>query len=65
VIRPVVSLSAGLLRVGGGLAVEHHESHADVLVELLGRRRVLGEVTGHRDLADRPRFVTARRRLAE
>lgn len=65
VIRPVVSLAAGLLRVGGGLAIEHHESHADVLVELLGRRRVLGEVTEHRDLTDRPRFVTARRRLAE
>jgi release factor glutamine methyltransferase len=65
VIRPVVSLAAGLLRVGGSLAIEHHESHAGALLELMGRRRVLGEVTDHNDLADRPRFVTARRRLAE
>ncbi len=65
VIRPVVSLAAGLLRVGGWLAIEHHESHGEVLLELMGRRRVLGEVSGHFDLAGRPRFVTARRRLPE
>lgn len=64
VIRPVVSLAAGLLRVGGALAVEHDESHATALVELMRRRRVLDEVTDHDDLAGRPRFVTARRRLA-
>ncbi len=65
VIRPVVSLAAGLLRAGGWLAIEHHESQREPLLALLGRRRVLDKVAGHPDLAGRPRFVTARRRLAE
>lgn len=63
VIRPVVSLAAGLLRAGGWLAIEHHESQREPLLALLGRRRVLDEVAGHLDLAGRPRFVTARRRV--
>jgi release factor glutamine methyltransferase len=61
VIRPVVSAAARLLRPGGGLAVEHDESHAQTVLALLRSRTVLTEVQDHEDLAGRPRFATARR----
>jgi release factor glutamine methyltransferase len=61
VIRHVVALAARLLTAGGWVAIEHDESHQDAVLDLLRARRVLTEVTGQRDLADRPRFVTARR----
>jgi release factor glutamine methyltransferase len=61
VIRPVVALAARLLTVGGFVAVEHDDSTGDAVVELFAARRVLADVTGHLDLAGRPRFVTAHR----
>ena len=61
VIRAVVTASAALLRHGGWLAVEHDDTHADAVPELLRRRRVLTDVQEHRDLAGRPRYATARR----
>jgi release factor glutamine methyltransferase len=65
VIRPLISVAAGLLRPGGFLAVEHDASQGDSVPALLSARRVLGDVVDHADLAGRPRFVTARRvRLA-
>lgn len=65
VIRAVISVSAGLLRYGGGLAIEHDDSHGEIVPALLRRRRVLTDVEEHHDLAGRPRFATAcRRRLA-
>jgi release factor glutamine methyltransferase len=64
VIRHVVGLAARLLRAGGGVAVEHDDSNGDGVIDLVAGRRVLTEVTGHRDLAGRPRFVTARRGAA-
>jgi release factor glutamine methyltransferase len=62
VIRAVVSASAGLLRYGGALAIEHDDTHGESVPALLRRRRVLTEVEEHLDLAGRPRFATARRR---
>lgn len=62
VIRPVIALAAGLLRYGGGFAVEHDDTHGEVVPALLRRRRVLTDVEEHHDLAGRPRFATARRR---
>lgn len=59
VIRPVVALAARLLTVGGAVAIEHDDTHGDVVPGLLSTRRVLAEVTDHNDLADRPRFATA------
>jgi release factor glutamine methyltransferase len=59
VIRPVVALAARLLTVGGAVAIEHDDTHGYAVPELLRGRRVLTEVTDHRDLADRPRFTTA------
>lgn len=61
VIRPLISVAAGLLRPGGSLAIEHDATHGESVPALLARRRVLDEVVDHRDLTGRPRFVTARR----
>ena len=61
VIRPVVSTAARLLRPGGALAIEHDDSHGEVVPAMLRARAVLTDVEDHPDLAGRPRFVTARR----
>lgn len=61
VIRPLISVAAGLLKPGGLLAIEHDASQGDTVPALLSARRVLAEVVEHTDLAGRPRFVTARR----
>ncbi|MBB5824602.1 peptide chain release factor N(5)-glutamine methyltransferase [Micromonospora carbonacea] len=63
VIRPVLARAALLLRPGGVLGVEHDDTHGAAVPALLaadGRYEVVEE---HRDLAGRPRFTTARRRL--
>jgi release factor glutamine methyltransferase len=64
VLRAVIMVAPGLLSHGGWLAVEHDDTHGEVVPELLRRRRVLTSVEAHRDLAGRPRFATARRRAA-
>lgn len=61
VIRPLISVAAGLLRLDGWLAIEHDDTHGESVPELLRRRRVLTDVGAHQDLTGRPRFVTARR----
>lgn len=61
VIRPVVAMAARLLVPGGGVAIEHDDSHAQAVPALLAARRVLTDVQDHQDLAGRPRFATARR----
>ncbi|MDN5749376.1 MAG: peptide chain release factor N(5)-glutamine methyltransferase, partial [Pseudonocardia sp.] len=61
IIRAVIATSAGLLRYGGHLAIEHDDTHGEVVPALLRRRRVLTDVEEHHDLAGRPRFATARR----
>jgi release factor glutamine methyltransferase len=63
VITDVVRTGARLLREGGGIAIEHDDSHAAAVPGLLAARRVLTDVTDHTDLAGRPRFATARRRV--
>ncbi|MFV2018012.1 peptide chain release factor N(5)-glutamine methyltransferase [Micromonospora sp. LOL_023] len=61
VIRPVVSRAAVLLRPGGLLGVEHDDSHADAVVELIVADGRFTDVAGQHDLAGRPRYVTAHR----
>jgi len=61
VIRPLISVCAGLLKLGGFLAIEHDDTHGESVPALLGARRVLADVLDHDDLTGRPRFVTARR----
>lgn len=57
----LVRRAADLLRPGGWLGIEHDDSHGWSLPELIRATGRFGEVTDHRDLAGRPRFVTARR----
>lgn len=61
VIRPLLSVAASLLKVGGVVAIEHDDSQAESVPTLLRSRRVLADVTDHEDLTGRPRFVTATR----
>jgi release factor glutamine methyltransferase len=61
VIRHVISCAARLLLPGGAVAIEHDDGHGESVPALLSARRVLTDVADHRDLADRPRFATARR----
>ncbi|MFI9010172.1 peptide chain release factor N(5)-glutamine methyltransferase [Actinosynnema sp. NPDC053489] len=61
VIRHVVAVAARLLKPGGYVAIEHDDSHGNIVPALLGTRRVLTDIEDHRDLAWRPRFATARR----
>lgn len=61
VIKSVVSIAARLLVKGGGVAIEHDDTHAEAVRSLLSARRVLSAVEAHQDLAGRPRFATARR----
>lgn len=62
VIRHVVAAAVRLLRPGGGVAIEHDDTHARAVPALLEADGGLTDVRDHADLAGRPRFATARRR---
>lgn len=64
VIPDVVRTGVRLLREGGGIAIEHDDSHGEAVPDLLAQRRVLTDVVDHPDLAGRPRYATARRRVS-
>jgi release factor glutamine methyltransferase len=61
VIRPVIVRAATLLRPGGVLGIEHDDTHGRTVPDLLRAAGAFDAVAGHRDLAGRPRFATARR----
>jgi len=61
VIKHVVHLAARLLRSGGAVAIEHDDTHAESVPDLLRSRRVLTDVADHNDLTGRPRYATAHR----
>lgn len=61
IIDAITQLAAGWLRVGGLCAVEHDDTTSDQTVESFIRTGRFGDVMARRDLAGRPRFVTARR----
>ncbi len=61
VIKPMITVAAGLLRPGGVLAFEHDETQGTTVPAMLAIRRILADVESHVDLNGRPRFVTARR----
>ncbi|SFS38883.1 peptide chain release factor N(5)-glutamine methyltransferase [Saccharopolyspora flava] len=65
VVRHVVACAARLLKPGGGVAIEHDDTHGGSVPALLRARRVLTDVREHPDLAGRPRFATARRTQPE
>ncbi|MQA12854.1 MAG: peptide chain release factor N(5)-glutamine methyltransferase [Pseudonocardiaceae bacterium] len=64
VIPDVVRTGTRLLREGGAIAIEHDDGHAAAVHGMLAARRVLTDVDDHADLAGRPRFATARRRVS-
>jgi release factor glutamine methyltransferase len=61
VIGPIIDLAARLLRPGGRIGVEHDDTTAGAAMELFDRAGVFIDVESRRDLAGRPRFVTATR----
>lgn len=62
VIGPIVTLAARLLRPGACVGVEHDDETAAATVALFERSGAFTDVTSRRDLAGRPRFVTATRK---
>jgi release factor glutamine methyltransferase len=62
VISAVVRLAGRWLRPGGLFAVEHDDTTSTATVELISETKLFDDVTARRDLAGRPRFVTARGR---
>ncbi|MBA8825181.1 release factor glutamine methyltransferase [Saccharopolyspora lacisalsi] len=61
VLRHVVGCAARLLEPGGGVAIEHDDTHGGSVPVLLRSGRVFTAIEEHTDLASRPRFATARR----
>ncbi|MGV0811513.1 peptide chain release factor N(5)-glutamine methyltransferase [Mycolicibacterium boenickei] len=61
VIRPIVTLAARWLHDGALCAVEHDDTTSELTVDAFVRDGHFTDVTAHRDLAGRPRFVTATR----
>jgi release factor glutamine methyltransferase len=59
VIDAIAELAARWLRTGGFCAVEHDDTTSARTVEAFTRAGRFADVTGRRDLAGRPRFVTA------
>ncbi|ORI14443.1 peptide chain release factor N(5)-glutamine methyltransferase [Rhodococcus sp. 1168] len=64
VIGPMIDNIARWLRIGGGVGVEHDDSHGERVAELFERRRVFTDVAPHPDLTGRPRFVVASRAVS-
>ncbi len=62
VIDCVVTLASRWLRAGGRCAVEHDDASSGRTVEAFAGAGDYVDVTAHRDLTGRPRFVTAVRR---
>ena len=61
VIATVARLAARWLRRGGMVAIEHDDTTSAATIEILSGTGGLVDITGHSDLAGRPRFVSARR----
>jgi release factor glutamine methyltransferase len=61
IIAAVAGHAVRWLRPGGLVAIEHDDTTAAAAIEMLSGTGELVEVSGHTDLAGRPRFVTARR----
>ena len=60
VITPLIARAADWLKPGGLLAVEHDDTTSEATARIMIRVGVFGDITAHRDLTGRPRFVTAR-----
>jgi release factor glutamine methyltransferase len=58
--RLFISAASRLLKSGGFLAIEHHESHGSQIADVLNED--FEDILLHHDLNNRPRFTTALRR---
>ncbi|GAB21925.1 MAG TPA: peptide chain release factor N(5)-glutamine methyltransferase [Gordonia polyisoprenivorans] len=63
VITPMVGVIAEILRSGGRVGIEHDDTTSASVVAVMTGSGAFDEVQEHRDLAGRPRFVTARARM--
>ncbi len=61
VLPAVIARAAELLRGGGRLAVEHDETHASAMLDLMRADGRWDDIEDHADLSGRDRFATARR----
>lgn len=61
IIDAIVGLAGRWLRDGGGCAVEHDDTTSARTIDAFRSTGLFDDVTGRRDLAGRPRFVTATR----
>jgi release factor glutamine methyltransferase len=61
VIAALVGHAGRWLRPGGLFAVEHDDTTSSSTVELISGTGLFDDINAHRDLAGRPRFVTATR----
>jgi release factor glutamine methyltransferase len=59
IMPAVIARAAELLRTGGVFAVEHDDTNQDGVLALLGADARWSEMSPHRDLAGRPRYVVA------
>ena len=62
VITPLANVAVRLLAADGFIGVEHDDSTSSQVVDAFTATGSFEEVLARRDLAGRPRFVTARRR---
>ena len=62
VITPLADVAVSLLAVDGRIAVEHDDSTSSQVIEAFEATGRFVDVVARRDLAGRPRVVTARRR---
>ncbi|WP_141013918.1 peptide chain release factor N(5)-glutamine methyltransferase [Nocardioides sambongensis] len=60
-IRVLADRGARLLRPGGVIGVEHADVQGTAAPDVFARAGHWHEIRDHRDLADRPRYLTARR----
>jgi len=63
VITGIVRLAGRWLRPGGLFAVEHDDTTSQLTAELIGGTGLFDGIAARTDLAGRPRFVTARRKV--
>lgn len=61
VIAPIARLAGGWLKPGGLFAVEHDDTTSQQTVETISATNLFTDIVPRRDLAGRPRFVTASR----
>lgn len=61
VIRHVLDRAARLLRPGGGLGIEHDDTHGAAVPALLRADGRFVDIVDHLDLVGRPRYTTASR----